>query len=172
MIPDSSYVPIRMETSTVEHSVVCAWCRDTIRAGDPSAPVSHGMCIPCVRSTEAFSSETLDEFSQSELDQLPVGVVELDREGVVRAYNRVEAKASGLARNWVLGKHFFTEVAPCTAVYEFQGRFDRLVQRGAPAREELDFLFAFKTGERLASISMNWDPSRRRVTMLVDLGEN
>jgi photoactive yellow protein len=161
-----------MDTVTVEHSVVCAWCRSTIRAGDPTAPVSHGMCIPCVRSTEAFSSETLDEFSQRELDQLPVGVIELDAEGVVRAYNRVESKASGLARNWVLGKHFFTEVAPCTAVYEFQGRYERLVARDLPTREELDFLFAFETGERLASISMNWDPKRGRVTLLVDLGES
>jgi hypothetical protein len=27
--------------------VVCAWCDNTIREGEPGAPVSHGICPPC-----------------------------------------------------------------------------------------------------------------------------
>jgi hypothetical protein len=26
---------------------VCAWCGNTIEEGDPSLPVTHGMCPPC-----------------------------------------------------------------------------------------------------------------------------
>lgn len=131
--------------------------------------MSHGMCLACAKSTEALAFEQLGEFSQAQLDALPLGVIELDPRGIVTAYNKAEARYSGLSPDRVLGRHFFTGVAPCTQVASFAGRFDRMVQATAPVRERLDFIFAFDSGERLASITMNWDPGRERMTVLVDL---
>ena len=113
--------------------------------------------------------EELGEFSQAELDELPIGIIELDKLGFVRAYNQTEASYSGLEVDHVLGRHFFREIAPCTQVAEFQGNFDRLVQATNGERIHLNFIFAFATGECLATISMNWDPGRERVTVLVDI---
>ena len=127
------------------------------------------MCLSCVKSTDALAFEELGEFSQPELDKLPVGVIELDPSGHVRSYNQREIEYSGLSRERVLGKQFFTEVAPCTRVAEFFGRFERMVQQPKAKRESLDFVFAFADGERMASIMMNWDPGRERVTLIIDV---
>lgn len=48
-----------------------------------------------------------------ELDALPFGVVEMDREGTVLRYNAPESRASGLPPDRVIGRHFFRDVAPC-----------------------------------------------------------
>ena len=149
--------------------VVCAWCQAVLERAEDPKPLSHGMCLDCVRSTDALAFEALGEFSQTQLDALPVGIIELDREGRICLYNRREAEYSGLDRARVVGKRFFTEVAPCTHVAEFHGRFEQLVEAREPKREHLDFVFSFASGERMASISMNWDPGRERVTLIVEL---
>lgn len=56
----------------------------------------------------------LPHMSQAELDALTVGVVKVDDEGVVLFYSRKESEFSGMAREQVEGRNFFTEVAPCT----------------------------------------------------------
>lgn len=150
-------------------SVVCAWCQQTLKTSKVAAPISHGICLGCLKSTEAMAFEELGEFSQAELDELPLGVVELDREGRVQLYNKTEGCYSGLEPERVVGKHFFRRIAPCAAVAEFEGRFDTLVQTPGPRREHLDFVFSFASGDRLASITMNWDPRRDRVTLLIEL---
>ncbi len=49
-----------------------------------------------------------------ELDALPFGVVEMDREGTVLRYNAAESRSSGLPPERVVGRHFFRDVAPCS----------------------------------------------------------
>ncbi len=46
-------------------------------------------------------------------DDAGFGIVALDREGRVVAYNAFEARAAGLSPASVLGEHFFGAVAPC-----------------------------------------------------------
>jgi photoactive yellow protein len=67
--------------------------------------------------------ERLQNFSETELDGLPFGAIRLDREGRILSYNQAEADLSGRKKENVLGKDFFTEVAPCTNVQELAGRF-------------------------------------------------
>ena len=55
----------------------------------------------------------LDSSSELELDAMPFGVVRLDHAGVVTAYNSAERAGSGLRPAHVIGRHFFTQVAPC-----------------------------------------------------------
>ncbi len=56
----------------------------------------------------------LDQLSDQDLDLLEFGVVAMDIEGKVLAYNTTESRYSGLSPDRVLGRHFFTQVAPCT----------------------------------------------------------
>ncbi len=60
----------------------------------------------------------------SRLDELAFGVVAMDLEGTVLAYNLVESRLSGLAADRVLGVHFFSAVAPCTNNYLVAARFE------------------------------------------------
>jgi photoactive yellow protein len=74
--------------------------------------------------------ERIQSSSEMELDQLPFGAIRLDREGTILSFNRAEADLSGRKREKVLGKNFFTDVAPCTNVQEFAGRFREGVRLG------------------------------------------
>lgn len=149
--------------------VLCAWCNATIREGDGSKESSHGICFECVRGMGLFPTEDIRGLSQEQLDALPIGVVELDRQGIVRRYNATEARAAGLDPRQVVGRHFFAEVAPCTSVQEFRGRCEEMMQSPLPERDELDFVFRFRSGDRLAHLVFSWDPHAGRLTILVDL---
>ena len=78
---------------------------------------------PADGQPEWQQTETVDTMSAEELDTLPFGVIQLDEEGKIRMYNLAEGEISGRNPEEVLGKNFFTEVAPCTNVQEFAGRF-------------------------------------------------
>jgi photoactive yellow protein len=74
--------------------------------------------------------ERIHGLGEHELDLLPFGAIRLDKEGAILAYNRTEADLSGRRRENVLGKNFFTDVAPCTNVQEFAGKFREGVRNG------------------------------------------
>ena|ERR1700679_2711557 len=68
--------------------------------------------------------------SQRELDALPHGAIQLDAQGTILQYNSFEQKLAGLTRDGVVGKNFFKQIAPCTDVKEFHGRFREGVAAG------------------------------------------
>ncbi len=70
-----------------------------------------------------FFFNRIDSISEAELDSKPYGVIQLDGEGRVLRYNAFESQLSGLNQQKVIGKNFFTQIAPCTGVQEFYGRF-------------------------------------------------
>lgn len=87
--------------------------------------------------------ESIEAMSTDELDALPFGAIRLDPEGRIVSYNAAEAEISGRDPDAVIGKDFFKEVAPCTNVQEFAGRFREGVQRGE-LNVILPYVFDFK----------------------------
>lgn len=57
--------------------------------------------------------DALNAASAEELEHAPFGVVRMNAGMEVLVYNRTEARLSGLDPAWVLGKHFFSQIAPC-----------------------------------------------------------
>jgi photoactive yellow protein len=80
-----------------------------------------------------------DAMSPGELDALPYGMIQLDTHGVILRYSSAETRLSGLSADECIGRSFFTDVAPCTQVQEFFGRFVRGVQA-----QQLDAVFTFR----------------------------
>ena len=74
--------------------------------------------------------ERIQSSSELELDQLPFGAIRLDREGIILSFNQAEVDLSGRRKENVLGRNFFTQVAPCTNVQEFAGKFREGVALG------------------------------------------
>ena len=68
-------------------------------------------------------STMLESLSPTELDDLPYGVIKLNQSGTILQYNAAEAFITGRDAAHVIGKNFFTEVAPCTNTPEFYGKF-------------------------------------------------
>lgn len=89
----------------------------------------------------------VDKLSESELDALPHGAIQLDRDGTVLKFNLMEQQLANLDKKKVIGKNFFREVAPCTDVKEFHGRFSEGVAAGK-LHERFRYHFAFKQNPR------------------------
>lgn len=116
----------------------CQWCGLPSGVDESGAP--YFICQPCYSRIIGLSA-----VYRKQLDELPFGVIELDAEGVVTAYNRAEAALAQTQAERVLGRNFFTEVAPCTAVREFEGRFRQFIQ-SEEKLEQFDFTFTFRDG--------------------------
>ena len=66
----------------------------------------------------------LSKMTDAQLNKLAFGAIELDAAGKIIKYNAVEGAITGRDPKAVIGKNFFTEVAPCTNRPEFKGVFD------------------------------------------------
>ncbi len=110
--------------------------------------------------------EAADTMASDELDRLPYGMIQLDRTGRVLNYNAVESKLASLRKEDAIGKQFFTEIAPCTKVQEFYGRFKEGV-----IHESLDtsfrFHFAFKQFPRDVTVRLLYSKRTRTVWVLI-----
>ena len=107
-----------------------------------------------------------DDLSTAELDQLPFGMIQLDARGRILKFNAVESRLASLDQQQQIGKHFFTEVAPCTKVLAFYGRFKEGV-----LQEHLDttfsFHFAFKQNPRDVTVRLFYSRRTQSVWVMV-----
>ena len=80
-----------------------------------------------------------DALTPAELDALPYGMIQLAENGTILRYSTPETRISGLTSDECVGRDFFTEIAPCTHVAEFYGRFAEGVRL-----QRLDATFHFQ----------------------------
>ncbi len=91
----------------------------------------------------------LRSLSREQYDELAFGIIELDREFIVRNYNRPESLLARRSPEDTIGKHFFREVAPCTDNAEFRGRIEAIMRAESEQREaRFEFEFRFPWGRR------------------------
>ena len=88
--------------------------------------------------------DSLEAVSLTELDQAGFGLVVMDRDGLVLGYNERESRLSGLPPASVTGRHFFTEVGPCTNNFMVAQRYADAGAGGDELDEQLDYVFTFR----------------------------
>ena len=93
-----------------------------------------------------LDANALFELSEDEIDDLPFGLISVDHDGNIEQYNSYESRLARLSKERVIGRNFFRDVAPCTAVQEFMGRFERFVGEDGDAAESFDYVFPFSFG--------------------------
>jgi len=112
-----------------------------------------------------------DDLSAEELDRLPYGMIQLDAGGRILQFNAVESRLAALPQAQQIGKLFFSEVAPCTKVQQFYGRFKEGV-----LHEQLDatfdFHFAFKQSPRDVTVRLFYSRRTRTVWVMVSERSN
>lgn len=127
---------------------------------------------PSRRFTSGFKEEAgleqLGPLSKAygALDELPFGAIQLDPEGRILAYNMAESKLTGRAPSSVLGKNFFTEVAPCTNVQAFAGRFREGV-KAQKLHAVFPYRFDFKMQPIEVQVALYYDATERRAWVFV-----
>jgi photoactive yellow protein len=93
-------------------------------------------------NTVAFGKSDVEnvlaKMDEAQLNKLAFGAVEVDAGGRILKYNAVEGAITGRDPKTVVGKNFFTEVAPCTNRPQFKGVFDAGVRNN-----DLNTLFEY-----------------------------
>ena len=111
--------------------------------------------------------ERADVLTEDELDSLPVGMIQLDREGTVLKFNQTESSLARVDKSDAIGRSFFDEVAPCTRVQEFHGAFvEGVANRNL--HTVFPYLFRFRDGrQKNVIISMFYSATTDTVWVLV-----
>jgi tyrosine ammonia-lyase len=97
--------------------------------------------------------EVLARIPRKGRDRMQFGIIELDLRGTVMAYNMGEAKISGRNAIDMIGKNFFSDIAPCTKTPEFYGRFKAGVEKGNFSAR-FDYLFNHEMNPVAVRVSM------------------
>jgi photoactive yellow protein len=110
--------------------------------------------------------QTIDSMNEGELDALPHGAIQLDSQGKVLRFNAYEERLAGMKKENVIGKNFFKEVAPCTDVKEFYGRFREGVSSGK-LHCKFRYRFAFKQNPRDVTVTLFYSVRDKSVWVFV-----
>jgi len=104
-----------------------------------------------------FGQEDIDnalqKMNDSDLDNLTFGAIKLDSKGTILQYNAAEGDITGRNPDEVIGKNFFTEVAPCTNQDEFYGRFKKGVE-GGELNDLFEYVFDYKMAPTKVKVHM------------------
>ncbi|HKP75353.1 MAG TPA: PAS domain-containing protein [Longimicrobiaceae bacterium] len=120
------------------------------------------------QATAGSVLEQADVLNTDELDRLPVGMIQLDREGKVLKFNQTESELARVAKDDALGKSFFDEVAPCTKVQAFYGKFLEGVEH-RKLHTVFDYTFRFRDGrQKNVVISMFYSATTDTVWVCVE----
>jgi photoactive yellow protein len=115
--------------------------------------------------------ERASELTGDQLDGLPFGVIAVDRKGTIIEYNAYESSLSGFRREQVLGRNFFHDVAPCTAIKDFEGRFEAWLDSHETSIEPFHFVFQFpgrRTNVSIVFIRTNFESDRANICVVIE----
>ena len=114
-----------------------------------------------IRDPEIF--DRLDRTEAKEFDELGLGAIAFQPSGNVERFNAIEARRSGLRAADVIGKNFFSEVAPCTNNSIIGDRFlkDDILDA------ELEYVFTYRLIPTKVRLRLLKRPSSPLMYMLV-----
>jgi photoactive yellow protein len=115
-----------------------------------------------------YDANDLFGLDEAEIDALPFGLISVDRTGTILQYNSYESRLARLSKERVIGRNFFSDVAPCTAVREFQGRFERFAAEAGDGAESFDFVFPFAFGTQHVNITFLRTARTSEIKILVN----
>ena len=119
---------------------------------DAAASESHGpTSLP--RFKDDNLAEHLRTASKETLNATDFGVIKVDDDGSILFYNEAEAELSGLSPDEVVGRNFFTQVAPCTNNRLFRGRFEDGVAAGS-MDETFSYTYTYKMKPTLVNVRL------------------
>jgi photoactive yellow protein len=123
---------------------------------------------PNGRSMEKELLWRLVDLSPAQLDALPIGAIVIDFEGKVLTYNSYEAGLARLDARRVVGQNFFRDIAPCTAVKEFEGRMRAFIRSPEKVSESFAYFFPFAHGPVDVTITFLKMPDRGSLLIAIE----
>lgn len=108
----------------------------------------------------------VQDLTEQELEKLPFGAIHLDTTGRILRFNGFESQISGVLKEQAVGKLFFTEIAPCTNVKEFYGRFRDGVARKR-LHEKFRYHYSFKRNPMDVTITLFYSDLTQSIWVFV-----
>jgi len=108
----------------------------------------------------------VQDLTEQEMEKLPFGAIQLDTTGRILRFNGFESQISGVSKEQAVGKLFFTEIAPCTNVKEFYGRFKEGVARKR-LHEKFRYHYSFKRNPMDVTITLFYSDLTQSIWVLV-----
>lgn len=90
--------------------------------------------------SDAHIIDWLDSNSEESYDTLPYGVVRMNEQGIVSAYNTNISIIGGVTKESAIGKNFFVQVAPCTNNFMVAEKYYQ-----ETLDEEMPYMFTYIT---------------------------
>jgi photoactive yellow protein len=108
--------------------------------------------------------DRLEAAEDATLDTAPFGVIGMTEDGVVTSYNAAESRLAGLEPARVVGRHFFSAVAPCTNNFMVAHRFEM-----EPVLDAIiHYVFTLRMKPTRVKLRLLKQPGRRRMYLLVE----
>jgi len=111
--------------------------------------------------------QEVDGLTNTELDALPFGAIQLDVSGNILQFNEYEANLSNRRAPETVGLNFFRDVAPCTNVQEFHGRFLEGIRTGS-LQVTFPYQFNFKHMARDVAVTLFYSGPTSTVWVFVE----
>lgn len=119
-----------------------------------AAPAPTGSFVP----GELFGM--LATIGRQDIDSMDFGIIKLDDSGKVVMVNRYQSDLGGVAVPQFEGKHYFTQIAPCTNNGLFFGSFRKGVAANS-LNVSFPYTFTFKMKPTNVRVHMYRDPASR-----------
>jgi photoactive yellow protein len=103
-----------------------------------------------------------------QLDELPFGAIVVEYDGTIVAYNQYEARMARMQREAVIGRNFFRDIAPCTAVQAFEGRMRAFLSLPDHVSESFDYFFPFIHGSVDVTITFIKLAGKKQILIAVE----
>jgi photoactive yellow protein len=87
---------------------------------------------------------SLTSLNQQGLDELAFGVIRFNKEYIVVEYNRFETEATGLTRDYVVGKHVFNQIAQCMNNYMVAQQFEDAWATSSNLDTTIDYVLTWR----------------------------
>ena len=108
--------------------------------------------------------DSLEAQNAAALDALAFGVVTMTPDGVVTHYNAAESRLAGLSPSNVVGRHFFSAVAPCTNNFLVAHRFET-----EPTIDDIiDYVFTLRMKPTKVRLRLLKQPGRTHMFLAVE----
>jgi photoactive yellow protein len=114
--------------------------------------------------TEDGLLDSLEAADADTLDALVFGVVGMAADGTVTSYNTAESLLSGLTPSKVVGRHFFSAVAPCTNNFMVAYRFST----EAIIDDIIDYVFTLRMQPTKVRLRLLKQTGRPRMFLAVE----
>ena len=87
-----------------------------------------------------------------EIDALPFGVLEVDRDGTIKSFKPFTGAAPSIVNDGMIGQNFFSDVMPYAQMRRFHERFWTFAASQKPAVEPFELTFSGRSEAKRVSV--------------------